>query len=209
MSESVRKYAAFTLWIAIYVAVMVWSAWKPTDCLTWWMEVLPTLGGVALMVAFFRRFPLTPVLCWVILIHSVVLYIGGHYTYAVVPFPNLFGDLFGVGRNNFDKIGHFFQGVTPAMLTRELLVRTSPLKPGKWLGFLTVCAALAFSAFYEMIEWQVSVHTGNAGEAFLGTQGYIWDTQTDMFMAMIGATLAMLFLSRFQDATMRKRGWLK
>ena len=204
-----RKYFAIALWIALYLAVLIWSVWAPTDRFTWWLEVTPTLAGIAVMAATCRRFPLTPLLCWIILFHSAILFIGGHYTYAEVPLPNLFGDLFGHGRNNYDKIGHFMQGVTPALIARELLVRTSPLRPGKWLGFLSVCAALAFSAFYEMIEMWVSMGTGSGGDAFLGTQGYVWDTQTDMLMALIGSTFAMFTLAHWHNCQMRARGWLK
>lgn len=187
------------LWCTMYAAVLIWSAWKPTDRLTWWMEVLPALALALAMALCRKRFRPTPLLCVVILVHCAVLFIGGHYTYAEVPMPNLFGDLFGHGRNNYDKIGHFMQGVTPAMLARELYRRYSPLKSGRWLGFSTICISLAVSAFYELIEWWVSVSTGEGADAFLGTQGYIWDTQSDMLMALIGAIVANLLLSRFQD----------
>jgi putative membrane protein len=197
------------LWVALYIAILVWSVWNPTDRFTWWLEVSPSLIGIAVMLATYKRFPLTPALYWMILFHSAILYVGGHYTYAEVPFPNLFGDLFPHGRNNFDKIGHFFQGVTPCMIARELYVRITPLKKGKLLAFATITAALAFSAFYEMIEWWVSACTGSGGDAFLGTQGYVWDTQSDMLMALIGATVAALTISHLQNAQMKARGWLK
>jgi putative membrane protein len=204
-----RKYVQAIVWIAIYLAVMIWSGWNPADRFTWWMEVFPTLIGVVVMALVWKRFPLTPILTWIILVHSILLFYGGHFTYSLAPCPNLFGDLFGHGRNNLDKVGHFLQGVTPAMVARELYSRTSPLKPGKWLDFLTICTALAFSAFYELIEFAVSISTGSRGDAFLGTQGYVWDTQTDMLMALIGSTLAMLTLSGVQDSQMRRKGWLK
>jgi putative membrane protein len=197
------------VWIAGYVAIATWSAWNPVERLTWWLEVSPALIGFLALAITQKRFRLTPILYWVILAHCAVLFVGGRYTYAEVPLPNLFGDLFGQGRNNFDKIGHFIQGVTPAMLAREVYLRTSPLKPGKWLGFITVCTALAFSAFYELIEWFIGAFYGSESDAFLGVQGYVWDTQSDMLMALIGAMCAMLLLSGFQDRAMRNRGQIK
>lgn len=209
MLEQLRKSPQAIVWIVLYLAMLAWSAWKPADGMTWLLEVFPTLIGVGLMAFTWKRFPLSPLLSWIILVHSFLLFYGGHFTYSLSPFPNIFGDLFGEGRNNLDKVGHFLQGVTPAMIARELYLRTSPLRPGRWLGFLTVCSALAFSAFYELIEFAVGVIAGASSDAFLGTQGYVWDTQTDMLMALIGSTLAMFFLSGLQDAQMRKRGWIK
>jgi putative membrane protein len=203
---SPRKAPPFQaiVWIALYCLMVALSAWHPADTLTWWLEIFPSAIGVVVLAATFRRFPLSPLLYWIILFHSAILYMGGHYTYAETPFPNLFGDLFGAGRNNFDKIGHFFQGVTPALLTRELLIRTSPLAPSKWLSFVSVSVALAFSAFYEFIEWWTAVLGGASSEAFLGTQGYVWDTQSDMFMALIGATVAIAALWKLQDRQIAK-----
>jgi putative membrane protein len=192
------------VWIALYILMVALSAWHPADTLTWWLEIFPSAIGVAILAITFRRFPLSPLLYWIILVHSAILYTGGHYTYALTPFPNLFGDLFTHGRNNFDKIGHFFQGVTPALLARELLIRTSPLAPSKWLSFVCVSIALAFSAFYEFIEWWVAVLGGATSEAFLGTQGYVWDTQTDMFMAFVGAIIAIAALWKLQDRQIAK-----
>jgi putative membrane protein len=192
------------VWIALYILMVALSAWHPADTLTWWLEIFPSAIGVAILAITFRRFPLSPLLYWIILVHSAILYMGGHYTYALTPFPNLFGDLFGAGRNNFDKIGHFFQGVTPALIARELLIRTSPLAPSKWLSFVCVSIALAFSAFYEFIEWWVALVGGGASDSFLGTQGYVWDTQTDMFMAFVGATIAIAALWKLQDKQIAK-----
>lgn len=198
-ANSPRISVQFIIWLTIYAAILVWSYINPADRFTWWLEVCPTVIGVAIMALTYRRFPLSPLLYWIILVHSSILYIGGHYTYAEVPLPNIFGNLFPEGRNNFDKIGHFFQGVTPALIMRELLIRTSEVGKSKWLGFLSGCVALAFSAFYEFFEWWTAAIAGASSEAFLGTQGYAWDTQTDMFMAMIGATVAISLFWRLQN----------
>lgn len=204
MSERKPLPVQALVWIFLYAVMVALSGWHPKDTLTWWLEIFPSAIGVIVLAATGRRFPLSPLLYWIILFHSAILYTGGHFTYAETPFPNLFGDLFTHGRNNFDKIGHFFQGVTPALLARELLIRTSPLGPSKWLSFVSVCVALAFSAFYEFIEWWVALIGGGASDSFLGTQGYVWDTQTDMFMAMIGGTIAIALLWKLQDKQIAK-----
>lgn len=184
------------LWIAVFLAVLVWSAIDPYDRFTWFLEVLPALIGGVLVVISYRRFRLTPLLYGLILLHCVILMIGGHYTYAEVPF---FDGLFGAERNNYDKLGHLAQGFIPAILARECLVRLSVVNGAAWRNLLVVSVCLAFSAFYELIEWWVAVATGEGAEAFLGTQGYAWDTQSDMGFALLGAILALLTLSRVHD----------
>lgn len=191
--------------VALLVPVLVWSWIAPFDRFTWWLEVIPALIGVPLIVALQKRFPLTTLLLVLIWFHCVILIVGGHYTYARVPLGDWARDWFGWSRNHYDKLGHFAQGFVPAILARELLVRTSPLKASRWLGFLVVCVCLAFSAFYELIEWFTAVMSGAAAEDFLGTQGDPWDTQTDMLMALIGALVALLGLSRFHDRSLARR----
>jgi putative membrane protein len=179
--------------------VLIWSGIHPTDRMTWWLEVVPVLIGAPILLLTYRRFPLTPLTYWLLAVHAVILMVGGHYTYAQVPLGFWLQDSFELSRNHYDRIGHFAQGFIPAILVREILVRLSPLRPGAWLGFLVVCVCLAISAFYEMIEWWVAVTAGIAAEAFLATQGDVWDTQWDMFLALCGAIVAVLTLSRVQD----------
>ena len=162
------------------------------------------VAGVPVIFAFQKKFPLSTLLLVLVWLHCVILVVGGHYTYALVPAGEWAKEWFGWTRNNYDKLGHFAQGFVPAILARELLVRTSPLKASRWLGFLVVSVCLAFSALYELLEWFAAVTTGEAAEAFLGTQGDPWDTQTDMLMALIGAVAALVVLSRVHDRSMAK-----
>ncbi|MEZ5354576.1 MAG: DUF2238 domain-containing protein [Bryobacteraceae bacterium] len=180
---------------------LAWSAIEPHDYFTWLLEVLPAVLGFLILAYAWKRhgFRFTTFIYTLIAIHAVILIIGGHYTYAEVPLFNWLRDIGVFSRNNYDKIGHTAQGFIPAMVTREVLIRTSPLGGSRWLPFLAVTVCLAFSAFYEMIEWWVSVATGSAGDSFLGTQGYIWDTQSDMFLCMVGSIAALLLLSRTHD----------
>jgi len=171
----------------------------PHDRFTWFLEVAPVLIGAPILLGTYARFPLTPLLYTLLAIHAAVLIVGGHYTYAKVPLGFWAQDAFGLARNHYDRIGHFAQGFVPAILARELLLRLTPLQVGKWLFFLVLSVSLAFSAFYELIEWWVAAATGSAAEAFLGTQGDPWDTQWDMFLALIGATIAQLLLTRLHD----------
>ncbi|HWR57628.1 MAG TPA: DUF2238 domain-containing protein [Thermodesulfovibrionales bacterium] len=187
------------LWASIFSTVFVWSGINPHDYFTWFLEVFPAVIGFAAIVITRNAFPLTPLAYWLILIHAIILMIGGHYTYAEVPLFNWLRDAYSLGRNNYDKVGHFAQGFIPAIIARELLIRTSPLRAGKWLSFIVICVCLAMSAFYELIEWWVAVATGTAAEAFLGTQGYVWDTQSDMALALIGAAFALIVLSKIHD----------
>lgn len=157
------------------------------------------ISGCATAIFTRKRFPLTPLVYVLVLAHCCVLFVGAHYTYAEVPLFDTIAHWMGSERNNYDKLGHFAQGFIPAMLAREIMLRNQAVKPGAWCAFLVTCFVLAFSAFYELIEWWVAVATGEGAEAFLGTQGYVWDTQSDMLMALIGAIVALVLLSRFQD----------
>ncbi len=188
--------------VGLLLPVVAWTWINPHDRLTWWLESLPVLVGVPLILVFGKRFPLSNLLLVLIWLHCVLLVVGGHYTYAQVPLGDWARDWFGWPRNNYDKLGHFAQGFVPAILTRELLIRTSPLRGSRWLGFLTVCVCLAFSALYELLEWGAAVVGGGAADDFLGTQGYVWDTQTDMLMALIGAVVAILVLPKWHDRSL-------
>ncbi len=185
--------------LLIFLTVLVWSAIKPHDYFTWFLEVAPALAALAVLAFTYRRFRLTPLVYWLILIHSTILMVGGHYTYAEVPLFNWLRDAFDLGRNNYDKIGHFAQGFIPALVVREVLLRTSPLRPGKWLFFIVASICLAVSAFYELIEWWVAVAVGTGADDFLGMQGYIWDTQSDMALALLGTVMAQMILSGIHD----------
>ena len=180
-------------------AVLVWSGIAPRDRFTWVLEVAPVLIGVPILVALRQRLRLTRLVYTLLWIHALILMVGGKYTYAEVPFGFWLQDAFGFSRNHYDRIGHFAQGLIPAMLVREVLIRRSPLGGSRWLPFLVVCFCLAFSALYELIEFWTALATGEAAEAFLGTQGDVWDTQWDMQMALIGAVTALATLSRAHD----------
>ena len=196
----VTRGAAYpTALLGAVLLLLGWSAMGPHDRFTWFLEVAPVLIGAPILLGTYARFPLTPLLYTLLAIHAAVLIVGGHYTYAKVPLGFWAQDAFGLARNHYDRIGHFAQGFVPAILARELLLRLTPLQVGKWLFFLVLSVSLAFSAFYELIEWWVAAATGSAAEAFLGTQGDPWDTQWDMFLALIGATIAQLLLTRLHD----------
>jgi putative membrane protein len=187
--------------LIIFFAVLVWSGIKPHDYFTWLLEVLPALLGLAALVFFEKKygFVFSKPMYFLMTAHAIVLMIGGHWTYAEVPFFNWLRDIGVFDRNNYDKIGHFMQGFVPVLLTREVLIKTSPLKRGRWLGFFSASVVLALAAFYEFIEWWISLLSGSAGDSFLGTQGYIWDTQSDMFLCMLGSIIGLVLLSRLQD----------
>jgi putative membrane protein len=190
---------AVITWVLVFLIVLTWSAWRPHDYPTWWLEVLPALVAFLLLAFTYKSFPLTPLLYLLILLHAIILMIGGHYTYAEVPAGDWLRDLTHGSRNNYDKLGHFAQGFIPAMVARELLLRWQVVAKKSWLGFLIVCICLAISACYELIEWWVALLSSEAAESFLGTQGYVWDTQSDMFLALIGSITALLLLSRRHD----------
>jgi putative membrane protein len=191
-------------WLTLFFSVLIWSGIHPKDYLTWLLETAPAIIAVIVMIATRQRFPLTSLAYVLILIHSIILMIGGHYTYAEVPLFDGVNQLFGLERNNYDKIGHLAQGFVPAIVAREILIRNQVVSRRAWLNFLIICICLAISAFYELIEWWVALFSKEAADSFLGTQGYIWDTQSDMAYALIGALLAIVTLSRLHDRQLLK-----
>ncbi|MAD52753.1 DUF2238 domain-containing protein [Idiomarina sp. UBA3162] len=193
------------VWVLIFTSCLIWSAYHPNDPMTWWLEVLPALLGALLLAVTYRRFTFTRLVYGLALVHCVILMIGGHYTYAEVPFFDTLGDYFGWQRNNYDKLGHFAQGFVPAMIVREFVVRNHLIFGRLWQFVFITSFCLAFSAFYELIEWWVAVATGEGAEAFLGTQGYAWDTQSDMAFALIGATSALLLLSGIHNRQIEQK----
>lgn len=196
------------IWIAIFVIVLAWSGVGPKDYPTWALEVTPAVVGAAILWYTRERFPLTSLTYVLILIHCIILIVGGHYTYAEVPFGDWVRDLFDHSRNNYDKLGHFAQGFIPAIIAREIFIRLSVFNSKRWRDFLIVCLCLAISAFYELIEWWVALLTGEGADAFLGTQGDIWDTQSDMVLALLGAILALLLLGRLHDRQLQAAGFV-
>ncbi|MEE9331190.1 MAG: DUF2238 domain-containing protein [Methylophilaceae bacterium] len=197
-SAKESKYR-FLILLAIFFAVLVWSAVNPYDRFTWYLEVMPAVIALPVLWLSHKSFPLTPLLYILILFHAVILMVGGHYTYAEVPLFNWFRDAFDWDRNYYDRLGHFVQGFVPAMIAREILLRKQVVRQGGWLFFIVCCICLSISAFYELVEWWVAVGTGVAAEAFLGTQGDIWDTQWDMFIALLGAICAQNFLKNYHN----------
>ena len=195
-------------WIGIFLAVLIWSGIGPKDFITWCLEVAPAvLGGIILWLTR-ERFPLTSLVYVLILVHCVILMVGGHYTYAEVPLGEWLRELVDGSRNNYDKLGHFVQGFVPVMIARELMVRLEVFNSAPWRDFFIVCFCLAFSAFYELIEWWVALLSDEAADAFLGTQGYVWDTQSDMGWALFGAVLALVLLGKLHDRQLRERGFV-
>lgn len=190
--------------LAAALIVLIWSGYAPKDRGTWLMEVAPALIAMPLVVFTWKRFSLTTLLTVVITLHAIVLMIGGKYTYAEMPLFNWIRDEFHLSRNHYDRLGHFMQGFAPALVIRELLLRTSPLKPGKWLAAIIIFCCLGISALYELIEWGAAAALGEGADAFLATQGDVWDTQKDMLMAGIGAVVAVVFFSRWHDRALAK-----
>lgn len=192
------------IWLTILFSALIWSGVHPKDYFTWALEVAPAMIGLIILIATYKRFPLTPLLYGLILVHCLILMIGGHYTYAEVPLFETIKPIFGFERNNYDKVGHFAQGFIPAIIAREILIRKKIVAFPNWRNFLIISVCLAFSAFYELLEWCVAVLTGESAEAFLGTQGYAWDTQSDMALALTGAVSALILLARFHDKQLLK-----
>ncbi len=201
-----RGGAPAAAWLAIFIGVLAWSGIEPKDYVTWALEVAPAIIGVAVLALTRRSFPLTPLAYALILAHSIILMVGGHYTYAEVPLGDWAGAAFDWERNNYDKLGHFAQGFIPAILAREILVRRQVVNGPRWRAFLAVCVCLAISAVYELIEWWVALLSEQAAESFLGTQGYAWDTQSDMGWALLGAVLALALLGRLHDRQLAESG---
>lgn len=198
----------FIAWIAIFVAVFVWSAINPKDYPTWFLEVSPALIGAGILWYTRDCFPLTRLAYVLILIHCVILMVGGHYTYAEVPLFDWIRDEFGHSRNNYDKLGHLAQGFIPAIVAREIVIRNRVFNSVNWRNFFIVCFCLGFSAFYELIEWWVALLSEEAAESFLGTQGYVWDTQSDMAWALLGAVLALFMLGGWHDRQLEAAGFV-
>lgn len=193
------------LWLTIFFSVLLWSGIKPLDQLTWFLEVVPALIVLLILALTYKKFKFTPLVYWLILLHSIVLMIGGHYTYAEVPLFDWLGQIFGWDRNNYDKLGHFMQGFVPALVAREIFIRRDVFKKKKWIFPLVLSVCLAIAAMYEFFEWGVAVASGEAADAFLGTQGDEWDTQSDMLFCLIGAFTALISLFKIHDNQLKKR----
>jgi putative membrane protein len=196
-----------TIWMAVFLAVLAWSAINPHDYPTWWLEVIPALVGAVLLWVTRDSFPLTRMAYVLILVHCIILMVGGHYTYAEVPLFDWIGEQLGHTRNNYDKLGHFAQGFIPAIVAREIVIRKAVFNSARWRDFFIVCFVLAFSAFYELIEWWVALLSEEAADSFLGTQGYAWDTQSDMAWALFGVILALIVLRGWHDRQLEAAGF--
>ncbi len=196
-------------WIAIFVAVLLWSGIAPHDYPTWLLEVAPAVIAAAVLWFTRERFPLTRLAYILILVHCIILIVGGHYTYAEVPLGDWVRDAFGQSRNNYDKLGHLAQGFVPAIVAREILIRNEVVDSPAWRDFFIVCVCLAISAIYELLEWWVALLSEEAADAFLGAQGYQWDTQSDMWFALIGAVLALALLGRWHDQQLQAAGFVR
>jgi len=198
-TEAEKSKVMATAWLAIFFGVLIWSGINPKDGLTWLLEVFPAIAALIALAVTRKSFPLTPLVYSLILIHSIILMIGGHYTYAEVPLFDWLKDATSMTRNNYDKLGHLAQGFIPAMVAREILIRKAIINGAAWRNFFIVSFCLGFSALYEIIEWIVALLSEEAAEAFLGTQGYVWDTQSDMGMALVGAIAALTLLGRYHN----------
>lgn len=196
------------IWSIVFLAVLIWSAFKPHDSTIWVLEVAPAIIGGAVLIFTRERFPLTTLTYILILIHCIILMVGGHYTYAEVPIGDWVRDAFDQSRNNYDKLGHFVQGFIPAIIAREIVIRRNVFNSTGWRNFFIVCFCLALSAFYELIEWWTAAIAGESAEAFLSMQGYVWDTQADMWTALVGAVLALLLLGKWHDQQLRAEGFV-
>lgn len=190
--------------LASFVLILIWSGWHPLDRFIWFLEVFPALVGALVLVGTYSRTRLTMLVYCLIWLHALVLMLGGHWTYAEMPLFNWLRDEFGLARNYYDRLGHVMQGAVPALIAREILLRNAVVNGRGWLFFLVTCICLALSATYELVEWWVAVGSGTAADAFLATQGDVWDTQWDMFMALCGAIVAQVLLARWHDRQLRQ-----
>jgi len=190
--------------LLILFGVMIWSVINPKDLFTWFLEVFPVFIGLVVLTLTYNRFRLTNLVYFLILVHAIILMVGGHYTYAEMPIFNWIRDTFHLARNYYDRLGHFAQGFIPAIIVREILLRKSGLKRGKLLSYVIISICLSISALYELIEWGVAEATGSAADAFLGTQGDVWDTQWDMFMALLGSTISLISMSNLHDKFLKR-----
>ena len=202
MTDSRTRH--LTVFAVLLSGILAYSGIEPFDRMTWALEVFPVAIALVVMVASYRRFPLTTLLYVCIFAHCLVLILGGVYTYARVPLGFEIAELFNLTRNPYDKIGHFFQGFVPALVAREVLIRGEFVNGRRMLNFLIVCVVLAISAFYELIEWWVALLAGQGADEFLGTQGYVWDTQSDMLLALIGAIAALVLFASWHDRQLEK-----
>jgi putative membrane protein len=200
----IMKKTHIVLLVGVF-AVFAWSAWQPYDRLTWWLEVFPGIIGLIVLAATYRRFRFTTLCYTLIAIHICILCVGGHYTYAREPLFNWLREVFHWSRNHYDRLGHFAQGFVPAMIARELFLRLKVFNRPRWMPFLIVCVCMAISAFYELIEWWTAAVSGDASVSFLATQGDVWDTQEDMFMALIGSVCALVFLPKWHDRQLAQK----
>ena len=192
------------LWIITFFTILLWSGINPKDQFTWFLEVIPAIIGFIVLALTYNKFKLSTLVYSLILIHCIILMIGGHYTYAQVPLFDTIKELLNQDRNNYDKLGHFAQGFIPSIIAREILIRKDIIPKANWRNFFIVCFCLAFSALYELIEWIVALFSKEDANDFLGTQGYIWDTQSDMAIALIGSVLALIILSKYHDKHLEK-----
>lgn len=200
-----RRLTNFHIFLLVSLAVIfVWSGYEPRDRFTWFLEVLPAILGLAVLFYTFGRFQFSNIVYVLVWIHCVILMVGGKYTYGQNPLFEYFKEIFGWTRNNYDKLGHIIQGVSPALISREIFIRREVVNGKRWTFFLAVAVPLAFAALYEIFEWLMAVINGEKTEAFLGTQGYFWDTQTDLFYCMIASIAALLLLSKWHDAELRR-----
>ena len=192
------------IYLLSFFIVFIWSVINPKDLFTWFLEVFPAIIGLFILFITYKKFQFTNMVYFLILIHSIILMIGGHYTYAEVPFFDYIKEVFNQDRNNYDKVGHIVQGFIPAMIAREIIIRKNIININVWRNFFIICFCLALSAFYELVEWWVAIFTNEAANDFLGTQGYLWDTQSDMAWALFGSILALLLLSKYHDIALKK-----
>lgn len=192
------------IYLLSFFIVFIWSVINPKDLFTWFLEVFPAIIGLFILFITYKKFQFTNMVYFLILLHSIILMIGGHYTYAEVPFFDYIKEVFNQDRNNYDKVGHIVQGFIPAMIAREIIIRKNIININVWRNFFIICFCLALSAFYELVEWWVAIFTNEAANDFLGTQGYLWDTQSDMAWALFGSILALLLLSKYHDLTLKK-----
>lgn len=192
------------IFLLIYFIVFIWSAINPKDYFTWFLEVFPAIIALIILTFTYKNFKFTPLVYSLILIHSIILMVGGHYTYSEVPLFDFIKDVFNHDRNNYDKLGHFAQGFIPAMVAREIIIRKNIINIEAWRNFFIVCFCLGFSAFYELIEWWVAILSNDSANDFLGTQGYIWDTQSDMAWALFSSIIALILLKKYHDNQLKK-----
>lgn len=196
----------FQVLLSMLAVLFAWSAIEPFERFTWWLEIFPIFIALPLLFLSYKNFQFTRLAYVLMLVHAIILLVGGHYTYAEVPLFNWLRDTFELSRNYYDRVGHFAQGFVPAIIAREILLKKSPLQTGRWLFFITCCICLSVSVVYEFIEWWTAVYEGGAADAFLGTQGDVWDTQWDMFLALIGAVVAQVTLSKWHHSLIKSQG---